>query len=37
MGTVLILAPIGADYLLQRNWVSLMLKEQTISATVIPR
>ena len=37
MGTVLILAPIGADYLLQRNWVSLMLKEQTISATVIPQ
>ena len=37
MGTVLILAPIGAAYLLQRNWVSLKLKEQTISATVIPQ
>ena len=37
MGTVLILAPIGADYLFQRNLVSLLLKEQSISATVIPQ
>lgn len=37
MGTVLILAPIGADYLFQRNLLSLLPKEQSISATVIPQ
>ena len=37
MGTVLILAPIGADYLFQRNLVSLSLKEQSISTAVIPQ
>jgi hypothetical protein len=36
MGTVLILAPIGADYLFQRNLVSLLTKEQSIGATVMP-
>ena len=35
MGTVLILAPIGADYLFQRNLVSLLTKEQSIGATVM--
>src|ERR1035437_4002061 len=37
MGTVLILAPIGADYLFQRNLVSLLTKEQSIGATVMPQ
>jgi len=37
MGGMLILAPIGADYLFQRNLVSLLLNEQSISATVIPQ
>jgi hypothetical protein len=35
MGTVLILAPIGADYLFQRNLVSFLTKEQSIGATVM--
>jgi len=38
MGTVLILAPIGADYLFQRNVVVLLLgKEPSISPMVISR
>ena len=37
MGTVLILAPIGADYLFQRNLVSLLTKDQSITATVVPQ
>jgi hypothetical protein len=37
MGTVLILAPIGADYLFQRNLVALMLKEPSTNATIIPQ
>ena len=36
MGAVLILAPIGADYLFQRNLAALLTKEQSISAAVIP-
>ena len=35
MGTVLIVAPIGADYLFQRNLVSLLTKEPPVSATVM--
>jgi hypothetical protein len=35
MGTVLILAPVGADYLFQRNLVLLLTKEQSVSATVM--
>jgi hypothetical protein len=35
MGTVLILAPVGADYLFQRNLVSLLTTVQPISATVM--
>ena len=38
MGTVLILAPIGADCLFQRNVVALLLaKEPSISPVVIPQ
>jgi hypothetical protein len=37
MGAVLILAPIGADYLFQRNLVSLLLKEPSISAMIMPQ
>ena len=37
MGTVLILAPIAADYLFQRNFVAALAKEQTVSATVTTR
>jgi len=36
MGTALILAPIGADYLFQRNLVALLTKEQALTATVMP-
>ena len=35
MGTLLILAPVGADYLFQRNLVSLLTKDQSISVTVM--
>ena len=37
MGTMLILAPIGADYLFQRNLVSLLMKESSISTTLMPQ
>jgi hypothetical protein len=38
MGAVLILAPIGADYLFQRHVVALLLaKEPSISPMVIPQ
>jgi hypothetical protein len=36
MGTLLILAPIGADYLFQRNLVSLLTSQQSISPIVMP-
>jgi hypothetical protein len=35
MGTLLILGPIGADYLYQANLVSLLAKGQPVAATVI--
>jgi Na+-driven multidrug efflux pump len=35
MGTVLILAPIGADYLFQRNLVSILTKEPSAGVTLI--
>lgn len=34
MGTLLILAPIGADYLFQREVVDLLLKGQSASVTL---
>ena len=37
MGAMLVLAPIGADYLFQRNLVSLLTKEPSINAAVIPQ
>jgi hypothetical protein len=35
MGSLLILAPIGADYFYQRNLISLLAKGQAVLATVI--
>ncbi len=35
MGTLLILAPIGADYIYQRNLISLVAKGQPALATLI--
>jgi hypothetical protein len=37
MGTILVLAPFGADYCFQRNLVLLLSKENSINATVIPQ
>jgi uncharacterized protein YneF (UPF0154 family) len=37
MGTVLVQSPIGADYLFQRNLVSLLTKNPSINATVKPQ
>lgn len=35
MGTVLILAPIGADYLFQRNLILLLTNEKSPGTTVV--